>query len=122
LDYDRIRTKEIIGKVIPKHCKRLEDLNVDEIYTVCRIKPITFRDVDKYVLVLKKERELEGTYLSNAFLEEEINNKNIDIGIKFNFRTSGLRTTKTKKKLQYVIVSDATQHTVYPVTHTYIRV
>jgi len=48
-DYDKIRTKEIPGKVIPKHCKRLEDLNVDETYTVCRIKPITFRNVDRYM-------------------------------------------------------------------------
>jgi len=60
-DYDRIRTKEITGKVIPKHCKSLEELNVNETYTVCRIKPITFRNVDRYVLVLKNERELEGT-------------------------------------------------------------
>jgi len=74
------------------------------------------------VLVLKNERELEGTYLSNEYLEEEIGKKNIDIGFKFAFRTLGLRTTRMQKKLQYVIVSDATQHTAYPVTHTYTRV
>jgi len=39
------------------------------------------------VLVLKNERELEGTYLSNEYLEEEIASKNIDIGLKFAFRT-----------------------------------
>jgi len=42
-DYNRIRTKKIPGKVLAKDCKRLEELDAEETYTVCRIKPLTFR-------------------------------------------------------------------------------
>jgi len=91
--------QDIKGKIVPRQCRRMEELEDGTQLTVCAIKEITYRDKIRYILQFEN---LDGLYISNYWLEKEIKELSIDLNYKFNVKIDILKTTVHKHKERVV--------------------
>ncbi|RZF45760.1 hypothetical protein LSTR_LSTR016540 [Laodelphax striatellus] len=83
-------------------CKKLEDLE-EGIYTVNSITTTVFRGKSRYIFILEEKGNLE--YISNSFMEKELEEKSIDFNFRFKIKADILKYDKSRKKNRAVFVS-----------------
>ena len=94
-----IRMEELKGKFRVAKCHRLEELQEGMELIVCKIQKICYRNVTRYILQFDN---IEKIYVSNYWLEKEINDLNKDLSYKLKIKLGKLKTTPAKNKQRVV--------------------
>jgi hypothetical protein len=86
---------EIKGNIKVKECRRLEELDEGIELVIRGIKLINYRKKIRYILQFEN---LEALYISNYWLEKEIQDRNIDLNYKIKIKIDKIKTTASKHK------------------------
>lgn len=96
---ESLRMERILGEVKPRDCKRLESLTENIELVISNISVIKYRGKERYIF---KFENLQDLYLSNYWLEKEIQNRQIDLNYKIRIKLDQIRTTPNKNKERLV--------------------
>lgn len=91
--FNDITMQEISGRIKPRECHRLEELQEGVELTIRGIKRIEYRGKIRYILQFEQVNEL---FLSNYWLEKELEEQNLDLNYKVKIKLDRIKTTPRK--------------------------
>uniref|UniRef100_A0A6P7H0S1 Uncharacterized protein LOC114348913 n=1 Tax=Diabrotica virgifera virgifera TaxID=50390 RepID=A0A6P7H0S1_DIAVI len=91
----KVTMEEIDAKIKVVQCRRLEELEEGTEHIIRGIREIEFRNKIRYVLSLENSSDL---YVSNYWLEKEINDLHISLHYRIKLKLDKIRTTPSKIK------------------------
>lgn len=89
----------IKGKIKVSNCRRLEELGEGTEVVVKAIKEIEYRSKIRYILEIEN---LDALYLSNYWLEKDLENGNVDLNFKLKIKLDKVKVTPCKNKARVV--------------------
>src|SRR5436190_15046625 len=85
--------QSIVGTVKVKQCSRLEELEEGAELLITAIRPVDYKKKTRYILTIEN---IQRTYVSNYWLEKEIQDQKIDLNYKIKIKCDKLKTTPSK--------------------------
>lgn len=109
-EYNKEEKKEIenltmdylYGDITVKKCNRLEELEKGLELIVSHIRSTKYRGIDRYFIKFVNNPNI---YVSNYWMEKEIKDKKIDFNYRFKIKLEVLKTTTSKNKERFIIIT-----------------
>lgn len=92
----------LYGDLTVKKCDRLEELEEGLELIISHIRSTKYRGIDRYFIKLVNNPNI---YVSNYWMEKEIKDKKIDFNYRFKIKLEVLKTTTSKNKERFIIIT-----------------